>query len=83
MKTNKVKFAQLRHLLEGMDFEFTRLPKYLMFEHKKSNTLIMLRLYRANEALGEADFKSIRGTLDYGGFIESDDFEPALLAVKV
>jgi hypothetical protein len=82
MKSKKVKFAQLRYLLERLGFEFARLSDRLVFEHKESDTLIVLRLYRANEAVGEADFVSVRATLDYRGFLERDAFEQALLAVK-
>ena len=63
-------------------FKFTRLPDCLIFEHKKSDTLFVMRLYRANEAVGEADLISVRHQLDYRGFVERDDFEQALLAVK-
>jgi hypothetical protein len=81
-KIKRPTFRELRKFLEGFGFKYTRLEKCELFEHKKSNTIILMRFYRANEALGEADFKSVRGTLDYGGFIEHDEFEQALLAVK-
>ena len=38
-----------------MGFEFTKLSDRMVFEHKESDTLVVMRLYRANDPVGEAD----------------------------
>jgi hypothetical protein len=82
MKHDKVTLAELRRFLTGFGFEFTPLRDRLLFEHKGSDTLLVLRRYRANEAVGEADLISVRHQLDYRGFVERDAFDQALRTVK-
>jgi hypothetical protein len=82
MKNKIIKFAQLRRFLEGLGFKFTRLRQGMVFEHKKSDTFLVLRSYRANDSVGEADLISVRHQLDYRGFIDRDAFQEELLTVK-
>jgi hypothetical protein len=82
MKHDKVTLAELVRLLARFGFESTRLRDRLLFEHEASDTLLVLRRYRANEAIGEADLISVRHMLDQRGFVERNAFEEAVRAVK-
>jgi hypothetical protein len=83
MKRDKVTLAQLRQFLEGFGFEFARQRDFLVFEHKESGAFLVLRRYRANDAIGEADLILVRQQLDYRGFLERDAFDQALRTVQV
>lgn len=80
--SKRVQFRDLRKFLEGLGFTYKRQSDCVIFQHAASNTIEILRLYRANELVSPRDLAVVRGTLDYRGFIERDEFEQALLAVK-
>jgi hypothetical protein len=72
----------LRKFLEGLGFKYTRKPHCVMFEHAASDTVQLLRLYRANETVRPTDLAVVQTTLPYRGFVARDAFEQALRAVK-
>jgi len=72
----------LRKFLVGLGFHYTRQSDCEVFEHKGSDTLFVMRIYRANEQVNPKDLTVVQTTLDYRGFLERDAFEQALLAVK-
>ena len=78
----RVKFRELRKFLEGLGFQYTRQSDCVVFQHGASDTVQFLRLYRANEFVNPTDLARVQITLDYRGFVDRDEFEQALLAVK-
>lgn len=78
----RAKFRELRKFLEGLGFKYVRQDDCEVFEHKASDTLFLMRLYRANELVSAKDLAVVRTSLDYRGFVGRDAFEEALLAVK-
>lgn len=82
MKT-KVKFSELRHLLEGLGFAFRQQPDRMVFEHTPSDTLIVLRKYRANEAVQATNLAVVSTMLDHRGLMEAGQFEKALTKAAV
>jgi predicted RNA binding protein YcfA (HicA-like mRNA interferase family) len=73
----KVKFSELRQLLESMGFETQRGPSHVVFEHRPSETVIVLRSYSARELVSLRELDVVQTMLDQRGLMESGTFERA------
>ena len=78
----RLKFRELRRVLEGFGFQFRRGPNCVLFEHAPSDSVVVLRVYRANEGVNPADLAVARTLLDQRGVVEREAFDNALLTVK-
>lgn len=78
-----VRFSELRQLLEGLGFTCFQKPKWVAFEHAASDTLIVLRKYRANEVVSPTDLAAASTMLDQRGLLEAETFKKALTEATV
>lgn len=77
------KFREVRQLLEELGFTFVEKPKWLAFQHPASDTLIVLRKYRANEIVSPKDLAVTGTMLDQRGLMATRAFEKALVKTPV
>ncbi len=79
MKISMVTFATLQHVLEGLGFVKTEVPRsHIYFEHTPSDSLLLFRLYRPREKVSDVDLIRVRKFLDEKGIIEPDALEELL-----
>jgi predicted RNA binding protein YcfA (HicA-like mRNA interferase family) len=77
MSKPRFKFSSLRRLLLELGFKKVPLKgAFIGFEHKESDTLIVLPgYYRSNSWVHVHHLVYVRVTLDAKGLMEADDFE--------
>jgi hypothetical protein len=75
-----VSFAGLQHLLENLAFRLHRRPRHVLFEHQPSDTLIVLRPYRARDRVHPTDLAIAKTMLDQRSLLSGGRFDQALSA---
>jgi predicted RNA binding protein YcfA (HicA-like mRNA interferase family) len=79
MPPKPVPFATLHRLLHHLGFVQTPVEgTHVVFEHKKSGTLVLFRPHGAEEQVDRMTLAALRRTLDENGFVERDDSEEML-----
>ncbi len=74
-----VPFSVLQKFLLGLGFQHKQVPEsHQYFKHSEAGALIMLRLYRPEEEVRQADLVLVRRVLDDYRLVERDRFESLL-----
>ena len=74
----RIQFADLCELLDELGFSPTMQPIHIVFEHPASDTLLVLRRYRADELVTPANLTAVRKLLDERGLLPADEFDSRL-----
>ena len=78
-RRRKVTFGDIRRLLS--EYGFVQLPgdgKAVVFEHKRTNTLLFFRPHRLKERADAFYLAMVEKMLDERAILERDEFEDAL-----
>ena len=76
MRKNGITFGDLRLLLLELGFREAAMDgNHFRFEHPVTGTVLLFRIYRANEFISERDILVVRRQLVDNGFIELSTFD--------
>jgi hypothetical protein len=81
MPESRVTFAKLRQFLFDSGFTETIVPdSHVVFSHARSETDIMLPIYKSNQIVQPRHVASVRVMMDAKGLFKSDVFDRLLTA---
>ena len=74
-----ITFAELDRFLKALGFTFLRVPKsHLLYEHSPSGAVLVLRLFKSDDAIDLGTLTVVRRTLIDNGLIEPSRWEEFL-----
>ena len=73
---NRPTFSTLRELVLGLGFQDHSVPgKFHRFDHPEPDTWLLMRDYRPDDPVSQADLLRARVLLDYRGIMSAERFD--------
>ncbi|HWG47488.1 MAG TPA: hypothetical protein VN688_32295 [Gemmataceae bacterium] len=71
-------FGDLRQVLLGLGFQENPSPSRVRFEHARTDTIVLLRPYAADDVVDPAALFAVRRLLDERGVVGREEFDTLL-----